>query len=144
MPYATQDDLTPSVIPGKTLMELTDDGRTGEIDPAIVTSKLAEASGRIEMSCRTRYKLPLQQTAELTALTVNIAAYLLYSRREMDIPEGIKSNYEDALQILKDVAAEKIGLDQPAAGAQEQTGAGVIAVSRREQTFGGRNMKGFA
>ena len=143
MAYATQADLTPSVIPGETLVELTDDLRSGEVDVTIVQTKLDDASGIVEMHCRERYALPLKQTPELTAITVKIAAFLLYSRRAGEVPDGIRTNYDDTLKLLTSVAAEKIGLDQPL-NQQQQGAAGTVARSRKSQVFSHRNMNGFA
>ncbi|MFC6645451.1 gp436 family protein [Granulicella cerasi] len=141
MAYATLADLTPGVIAGRTLVQLTDDLQTGKVNEDIVQEKLDEASGIVELHCRNRYKLPLQPTQELKGMTLAIAAKLLYGRRSGTVPQGVRDDYDDALKFLRDIAASKIGLDQPISQT-EQTTAGRLAVSKKPRVFSGRNLDG--
>jgi len=144
MSYALITDLTPSVIPSKTLIELTDDARSGAFDADIVNAELSKASGVVEMYCRQRYALPLQQTEELIGLVTSIAAYKLYTRRAGQVPDLVKQNNLDAMQMLRDISSNKASLDQPVPGANAQVAEGTIAVSRKRRAFSACNLKGFS
>ncbi|QHN04423.1 DUF1320 domain-containing protein [Granulicella sp. WH15] len=142
MAYAAQSDLVPGRIQSLTLAQLTGDGRPPEIDPGVVSEKLDEASGQVELYCRLRYKLPLQPTNELVGLTCTIAIYLLYSRRTGPIPEAVTNNYQDAMKMLRDISAGKASLDQPI-GTIDQASSGPVVRSTRPNKFSDRNLRGF-
>lgn len=146
MAYATQSDLCPLRLTAKDLMELTDDDNTGEINAAIVAAALEEASGRVESYCRMRYATPLQQSDDVKALTLDIAVYLLFSRRrETSVGETVKQRFDQAIAFLKDIAAAKASLDQPASAPQPQSSLGGPTISERDrhQVFRERNIEGF-
>ncbi|HEY4358271.1 MAG TPA: DUF1320 domain-containing protein [Acidobacteriaceae bacterium] len=143
MAYATQSDLSPGIIPARTLVQLTDDSNSNAVDTDVVQEKLDQASGTIEMYCRARYALPLQQTRELTGMAAAIAAYMLYSRRASQVPEPIKDGYTYAIQMLKDISTGKAGLDSPVVGGNEQTGSGNVVVSRKRRSITDCNLEGY-
>lgn len=145
MAYATQADLVPVRMTTKDLTELTDDGNTGSINTEIVTAVLEEASGRVESYCRNRYVTPLQPSDDVKALTLDIAVYLLFSRRrETTIGETVQQRFDQAIGFLKDIAAAKASLDQPASN-QPQTSMGGPQISERDRhlKFNDRNLEGF-
>lgn len=148
MPYATQNDLEPSLLTIDELIQLTDDSNSGLVNPATVNAKLADASGQVEMYCRQRYSLPLQPTAEVVALTAKIAAYLLWSRRRRAVSDEMRQMYADAMQALRDIASGKASLDQPIQQ-PDQTASGATLVTQVTQVFGvdvngDDNLAGFA
>jgi phage gp36-like protein len=146
MAYAIQADLVPLRMTVKDLTELTDDDNTGEINTAIVTAALEEASGRVESYCRNRYITPLQQSDDVKALTLDIAVYLLFSRRrETGIGETVQQRFDQAIAFLKDIAAAKASLDQPVTALQPQTSLGGATISERDRhlRFDERNLEGF-
>lgn len=115
MAYAAQSDLVPLRMALKDLIELTDDDFTGQVNAAIVTAALNEASGRVDSYCRARYITPLQPSADVTSLTIDIAMYLLFSRRrETRITDTVQERFNQAIAFLKDISAAKASLDQPA------------------------------
>src|SRR5579884_193909 len=121
MAYATQSDLVPLRMSQKDLIELTDDGNSGQVNTQIVAAALEEASGRVDSYCRGRYVTPLQQSDTVKSLTLDIAVYLLFSRRrETRISDTVQQRFEQAMAFLKDIATAKASLDQPA-NAQPQT-----------------------
>jgi phage gp36-like protein len=144
MAYATQDDLVPLRLTQKELIELTDDdGAADQPVAAVVNAALEEASGTIESYCRSRYATPLQVSDVVKARTLDIAVYLLFSRRRnFKVDETVRTRYEDAIAFLKDVASGKVQLDQPATAAP-QTSLQGAAIGDRPHTFGSGNTEGF-
>jgi phage gp36-like protein len=143
MAYCTQADISPARIPLKSLAQLTSDDNSGVVNADVVTAAIAAASGLIENWCRERYKLPLQQTAELTEMAVDIAIFKLYNRRPGKMTETVRAAFDDAVKLLMAIAAKKASLDQPATGAIEQTPAATLLTRRRERVFSGKNLRGF-
>ena len=150
MQYATQDDLVPLRMTLTDLVELTDDTESddeegaGEVNTAVVTGKLVEASGMVDAYCRQRYVTPLQASEMVKSLTLDIAIYKLFTRRRTTKPnETVAQVYEQAVKFLKDVAAGAASLDQPATATQPQQGSGGATVSRKPQAFDNRNLGGW-
>jgi phage gp36-like protein len=113
--YATQTDLVPLRMSQKDLIELTDDANTGQVNTQIVAAALEEASGRVDSYCRARYVTPLQQSDTVKSLTLDIAVYLLFSRRrETRISDTVQQRFQQAMDFLKDISSAKASLDQPA------------------------------
>lgn len=159
MAYATQAQLVPLRMSQKDLGELCIDNIPGQtpISPssdeglaiiANVTSlALEEASGRVDSYCRSRYVTPLQPSDDVTALTLDIAVYILFSRRRtIKLTEAVQSRFDQAIAFLKDISNAKASLDQPAADAQtpQSSIAGPeLAQKNRHLRFSDRQLKGF-
>ena len=145
MAYATQADLVPLRMTAKDLTELTDDDNTGTINTSLVSAVLEEASGRVESYCRNRYATPLQASDDVQSLTIDIAVYLLFSRRrETNVGETVKTRFDQAIAFLKDIASSKASLDQPISD-QPQTSMGGPQISAKDRhlAFSDRNIEGF-
>ena len=123
------------------LEQLTDDENSGAVDTDVVAAVLSEASGAVDSYCRQRYAVPLQSSEQVKGLTLDIAVYLLYSRRDR-VRDVVRQRYQDAVQFLKDVGAGKASLDQPAAAAPQLGSGGVVATDQCEK-FSDDNLKGF-
>ena len=133
MPYATQDDLVPLRLTQKDLIELTDDDDTGMVNTAIVTAALEEASGRVESYCRARYVTPLQPSDDVKALTLDIAIYLLFSRRrETPTSDTVQQRFDQAIAFLKDISNAKASLDQPVTATAQQGSLVSPEISRKD------------
>lgn len=133
------------------LVELTDDSETdadpgaGQVNAAIVTGALTEASARIDSYCRQRYITPLQASDTIKGLTLDIAQYLLFTRRRTTKPnETVAERYLDAINFLKDIAAGKASLDQPVGATQPQTSSGEAVVTAVPQSFSDDNLCGWS
>jgi phage gp36-like protein len=133
------------------LIQLTDDSETdadpgaGEVNTAIVDGALAEASARIDSYCRQRYITPLQPSDTIKGLTLDIAQYLLFTRRRTTKPnETVAERYLDAINFLKDIAAGKASLDQPVGAAQPQASSGDALVTSKPQSFSDENLCGWS
>lgn len=152
MAYATQSDLAPLRMSQKDLTELTVDVPSGNpttdaaTTASITSAALEEASGRVDSYCRARYVTPLQQSDDVKSLTLDIAQYLLFSRRRTTkITETVQQRFDQAIAFLKDISTAKASLDQPASA---QTPQGSIAgpeLSRKDHhlTFRDDNIEGF-
>lgn len=141
MPYATQADLVPTRITAKQLAELTSEVPGGPVVVAIVTADLEEASGTVDSYCRSRYATPLQPSDVIKARTLDIATYLLFSRRDK-ATERLRQRYEDAISFLKSVSSGAAQLDQPV-NAAPQSSSGGPALSTKQPTFSDSNLRGF-
>lgn len=149
MAYATQNDLVPLRMSQKDLSELTVDVPSGApaVDAAttaqIVTAALEEASGRVESYCRQRYITPLQQSDDVKALTLDIAVYLLFSRRRTTrITETVQQRFEQAIGFLKDISSGRASLDQPVTAVSQQS-SGEAVVTRKHERFSDCNLDGY-
>ena len=152
MAYATQADLVPLRMTQKDLTELTVDVPSG--DPAtdaattasITSAALEEASGRVESYCRARYVTPLQLSDDVKALTLDLAVYLLFSRRrETRISDTVQQRFDQAIAFLKDISNAKASLDQPVSVAQAQGSLAGPEVSRKDHhlRFSDKNIEGY-
>ena len=87
------------------------DGANGP-DADVIEEALADASSLIDGYVATKYPLPLTQTPPLLKTwATSIAIYLLH---RFGAPDHIRTDYEDALSGLEDVAAGRVTL--PVAG----------------------------
>lgn len=158
MAYAVQSDLVPLRMSQKDLNELCIDNIPGQpvIDPAsaqglaivasVTSAALEEASGRVDSYCRGRYVTPLQQSDDVKALALDIALYLLFSRRRTTrISETVQQRFDQAIAFLKDISAAKASLDQPATSTTPQASlAGPeLACKNRELRFRDHKIEGF-
>jgi phage gp36-like protein len=140
MAYAAQSDLVPLRITQTELTQLTVDVPSGvpatdaAVTASIAAAVLEEASGTVDSYCRARYITPLQPSDMVTARTLDIAVYLLFSRRRggLQPTELVRQRYEDAIAFLKDVAAAKASLDQPATQQVPQSSAAGPEISARD------------
>ncbi|MBN9614415.1 MAG: DUF1320 domain-containing protein [Acidobacteriales bacterium] len=151
MAYATQADLVPLRMTAGELVELTDDSETdadpgaGEVNTAIVDGVMDEASARIDSYCRQRYVTPLQSSNTIKGLCLDIAQYLLFTRRRTTKPdETVAERYLDAINFLKDIASGKASLDQPVGATQPQASSGEALVTANPQSFSDENLCGWS
>jgi phage gp36-like protein len=153
MAYAAQTDLVPLRITQTELTQLTVDVPSGNpatdaaVTASIASAVLEEASGTVDSYCRARYVTPLQPSDMVTARTLDIAVYLLFSRRRggLQPTELVRQRYEDAIAFLKDVAACKASLDQPATQQTPQGSTAGPQISDRDHhlRFKDHHIEGF-
>lgn len=158
MAYATLADLVPLRLTQKDANELCIDSVPGQppvipgseqgnaIVATITSAALEEASGKVNSYCRGRYQTPLQASDDVKGLTLDIAVWLLFSRRrQIKISEAVQSRYDAAIQFLRDIGASRVSLDQPAAAQAQQTATGGPEISERDcdLRFRDCNIEGF-
>jgi len=110
MSYSAKADIL-NQLDEPTLIELTDDAGAGEVDDDIVTRAIADADATIDAYCQGRYEVPLDATPDkIRQISVDIAIYNLYSRRDDTAPDTRKDRYKDAIRFLEKVAGGEIEL----------------------------------
>lgn len=117
MNYCTLEDIRGHV-PDARLVEVTDDltpNADGEIKQDIVGKAIEESSTLIDAYIGKRYRLPLPSVPSvLRSVCVDLSIYNLYERiTEMNISEGMKLRYDNAIALLMRIADGKasIGLE---------------------------------
>ena len=97
--YCTLDDIKKQV-QETTLIEITDDALSGQINTDVINETILYASTLIDGYLRGRYTLPLQSIPEIIKLTaVDLAVYRLYSRRfHTDMPDSINDKYKNSIK----------------------------------------------
>ncbi len=145
MPYATIDDLVPLRLTGEDLTELTnDDPDATSPDMTVVSAAFAEATGLVDGYCGQRYGTPLQASAMVRAIMLDLVTYALATRRRQTKPNETWSERRDqAIALLRDVAAGKASLDQPATAAQPQSSSASVTTPTTPLTFNDDYLRGF-
>ena len=85
-----------------TLIQLTDDNQTGEVDSVVVEEAIIYSETLIDGYLRGRYSLPLALSPKMiTYVALDLSIYRLYSRRlSTDMPESINEKYKNAIKTL--------------------------------------------
>jgi phage gp36-like protein len=124
--YCSIDDIRKN-IPDVSLIELTDDNGTGQIENSIVSEAIAYADSTIDGYLRGRYSLPLNPVPKIIQkISIDIAIYHIYSRRfELEMPEGMQKRYENAVKLLEAIRKGIIEL-----GIITQTGTGYYITNK--------------
>jgi phage gp36-like protein len=118
MAYIAQSDLA-ARLTQQELIELTDDAGTGEVNQQVLTSIIEQASSLIDTYTGGRYQLPLAVSEQVRGLALDIATYLLFLRRRR-IAAEVQLAYDNAIALLRDVAAGRASLAQPAQPQQSE------------------------
>lgn len=118
--YSTLDDILVNV-DYQTLVELTDDNGTGEIEESAVSQAISSADAEIDAYLCSRYEVPLSQVPPIIRrLSADGAVYMLFARR-MKVPEVWQRRREECVRLLEQLARGVIGLGidpEPAGGVQ--------------------------
>jgi phage gp36-like protein len=106
MAYCTEDDLL-KMIPQADLADLTVE--SGEVpDSLIIAEALAKAAAEIDAYLGVKYVVPLASPPDqVKALSVDLAIYHLYSRRNI-VPPVWQQRYEAAVAFLKQVETGEV------------------------------------
>ncbi len=141
MAYCTQTDIL-NQLDSAVLLQLTDDDGVGTTDADIVTRAIADADATINSYCQDRYTIPLSPVPDkIRQLSVDIAIYNLYSRREDVTPDIRKDRNKEAIRFLEKVAEGKINLGAatPAPSNTDNT----VNVDYNDRIFTREKMSGF-
>ncbi len=112
------------------------------IDEAIVTRATADADATIDAYCQGRYTVPLSPVPpKIRQVSVDIAIYNLYSRRDDTAPEIRKDRYKEAIRFLEKVAEGKIELG--AATPVPTTSGNAVDIDNEDRIFSRTKMSGF-
>ena len=145
MTYATQQDLIDRADNGeRTLIELTDRAQPPlrAVNAVVVAKALGDADALIEPFLAARYAVPLATVPKLVNLIAcDIALHNLYGNRAN---EGVKAAYEEAMKLLRDIAAGRVTLGLDALNIPATTNGGGSAQSFSSgRTFNADTLAGF-
>ena len=131
--YCTLEDIKGHV-PERRLVELTDDlnpNDEGSIVEAVVAKAIDEAATLVDAYIGKRYALPLPSVPPvLRMVAVDLSIYNLYERlTEMDVSDGMKLRYNNAVALLKQIASGDLplGLPEPEVPAQSFSAVSMVA-----------------
>ena len=98
--YCTLDDIKKQ-LQETTLIEITDDNLSGQINTDVVDETTLYADTLIDGYLRGRYTLPLQSIPEIVrVLATDLSIYRLYSRRfHTDMPDSINDKYKNSIKL---------------------------------------------
>lgn len=109
--YSTIEDLK-KYMPERTLIELTDDAQTGEVDEEIANDVIEQADSLIDTYMRGRYPADMGSSEVpefIQNLSTKIAAYNLFRRAlSTTVPDPVSVEYKNSIQMLKDIQSGKI------------------------------------
>lgn len=102
MPYCTQADIQSLELTTDELIQLTDDGNTGTIDPAMIAAAIEKADAEIDANCQARYTVPFSPVPKIVkGWSATLAAFNLYRNRKK--PETLIDRYTKVMSWLKSV-----------------------------------------
>ena len=144
MNYCTYEDIQ-GHIPEARLVEVTDDlapNASGEVKIAIVEKAIKESSTLIDSYVRKRFPRPFQIVPEvLRMVCVDLTIYNLYERvTEMDISEGMKLRYNNAIKMLERIADGEMSIGIAPEEPIAETGF-AVASNGREPMFSMESMR---
>ncbi len=141
--YCTQADIQ-VLVQEATLAQLTDDSRTGVVDPTKVVGAVATADAVIDGFLLGRYTLPLVTVPTLImAISRDLAIYELYSRRlEGGIPEAVETRAENARTMLLQIQKGTVSLGVSSPDAQVG-GNALVNKTEADRVFGPDTLAGY-
>jgi phage gp36-like protein len=141
MAYSTKTDILEQ-LDEAILVQLTDDESTGLVNDDRVTRAIASADAAIDSYCQGRFTVPLSPIPDkIRDVSVDLAIYNLYSRREDTTPETRKDRYKEGIRFLEKVAEGKINLG--AATPAPVTTGNAVDIEQSERIFTRDKMTGF-
>jgi phage gp36-like protein len=142
--YATAQDVI-NRYPNRDLVQLTNEDPTATtVNDAPITQALADASAEIDGYIEGRFALPLTDPpAVLNRLTTDIAMYRLQSLRPLHDLEDARRRYEDAVAMLRQVAAGELTLGLSADGKEPPLAGAVETTRGPNRVFNRRRLKGY-
>ncbi len=141
MAYCTLTDMLDQIEEAD-LRELTDDENLGLVSGQRVLKAIADADAEINGYCGKRYRVPFDPVPDLIRkISVDIAVYNLFARRNRPTPQDRRDRYRDAIAFLRLVAAGSgtLGEDDPSgspAPAERPTMTGPARIFSREKLGG--------
>lgn len=132
MAYATKADMV-SRFGVHEVIAITDRENSGDIDEAVLGAALVEATAEVEGYLAGRYALPLASVPPLVAgLCCDIARYRLTGCSALET-EATRNRYRDAVRLLEQISAGKVGLGLDLAGQPAPSGG--VRIQHGERSF---------
>lgn len=116
--YCTIDDIQKQTSKD-TLIQLTDDNQSGEIDTVIADEAILYSETLINGYLAGRYSIPVVGAIPdmLKILAIDLSIYRLYSRRiQTEIPPHISEKYKNSIRILEQIQKGIISLSIASTG----------------------------
>jgi phage gp36-like protein len=109
MAYCDVVDLK-NYLPEATIIQLTDDSDTGDIDFDKTTDAIRRADDFVDAHLMGRYTLPLTTVPYyIRDLSTKLAIYFLYKRSLLvTLPDPIKEDYDYCISVLQQIQKGKI------------------------------------
>jgi len=104
MAYCTQSDVL-GQIQMSSLIQLTDDDNTGELNTSVLNTVIAAADDQINAAIANIYQVPANPIAPpITSWSLTITCYMLYRRRLVpDEKNNFTENYRSVMDMLNKV-----------------------------------------
>jgi phage gp36-like protein len=133
------------------LIYLVDDENLKTISPAgeaRILEDIRKALAEVNSYVAQRYALPLPETPDvLRDKAMDVVRYKLFSRRGIrpgTADETIRTNYEDAVKWLRDLAVGRTSLTFSTGGAGPTASSEAVArITADERVFSRKKMEGF-
>lgn len=158
--YCTRADIEQKRLARQNLLQLVDDEGLDEFDDSTgatppvgntlplysdlttsvnirVLDSIEDACNEIDAYLTGVYIVPItvETPAIVTTIAVNIATYYLYIRRGNQIPDGIQALYDNAVSMLKQIAARRMSLPIPKATDDNVTTQSAFALRTRPKAL---------
>ena len=116
MGYCTQNgtdagDIMPARISQDILLDLVSENDV--VVQSVIDEAIEAADAIINSYCGVRYSVPFASPMKIvTTLSADIAVYMLFKKRSgsVGMPDSIRTTYEDAIDLLKNVSSGKASL----------------------------------
>jgi phage gp36-like protein len=137
--YISEGDLD-EYIEERTLIQLTDDSNSGNVNTGIVEECIAGAEDEVDGYLAGRYTVPITGTVpgNIKGACVVLACRRLYVRRGR-IPDSFTAVVEDVMELLKNIATGKIPVDVTEAASPKDE----VSVTYQERKFSRSTMSGW-
>jgi phage gp36-like protein len=141
MAYSVKGDIVEK-LPEDVLIGLTDDAGIGAVDDSVVDRAIADADATIDAHCGKRYTVPLSTVPPMIRqVSVDLAIFNLYARRDIDPPDVRKDKYKEALRFLEKVLGGRIDLG--AATPVPTNSGSSVTISSEDRVFSRTKLDGF-
>ncbi len=140
MSYATLTDLINRA--GETeIRQIADRSRSGSPDPDVVAAAIADGENMVNGYVGAKYAVPLATVPDLVRTwTVSIARYILHRNTP---PDHVRTDYDDAIKALKDVAAGRLVLPVAVGETAPTPAAGGVLAGHPAQVFTTSRLRGW-
>lgn len=144
MAYSTLSDLEKYLDPEQ-IVELSDDDKNGTPDAPIIAEMIAAADSDIDSYLANKYTTPFSSPVPqiVKKLSAKMAIYYLWLRRkESEVPEKWATEYENMMELLREIAKGDVTLGDVAVGNERSDN---VRTGRRadDATFTFKNLKNF-
>lgn len=140
MAYATLADLINRAGEAE-ILQIADRNRDGAADPDVVEAAIRDGMNTVNGYIGAKYALPLISVPGLVRTwTVSIARYVLHRNTP---PDHVRTDFEDAIAALKDVAAGRLTLPVEADAVAPSTVAGQVMSSHPAEVFTPQRLRGW-